>query len=431
MKKTALAYLLALLAGLLLSLPGQSAQALNRIVAVVNEGVVLQSQLDRRTDQIRQQLREQDTRLPPDDVLRKQVLERLVMEEIQLQLAESMSIRIDDELVNANLRQMAEANKMDLTRFRQVLEEEGYSFDEFREEVRKQLTIGRLHAQQVENRIQVNEQEIENLLTSMEQGADGRQYLMSHILVALPEGASPQQIQDAQARAEDMLQRLRAGADFRQLAVAESDGQLALEGGSLGWREAGQLPSLFAEVAGTLARGEISEPIRTPSGFHIVRMDDVRGGDERHVVTQTHARHILIRVDELQSAAVVRNRLEQLRRRIEGGDDFDTLARAHSQDAVSAARGGDLGWSNPGDLVPEFEEEMRRLGPGDTSPPFESRFGWHIVQVLERRERDSTEEFRRAQAREHVRQRKIQEETATWLRRLRDESYVELRLGDA
>jgi peptidyl-prolyl cis-trans isomerase SurA len=431
MKKTALAYLLALLAGLLLSLPGQSAQALNRIVAVVNEGVVLQSQLDRRTDQIRQQLREQDTRLPPDDVLRKQVLERLVMEEIQLQLAESMSIRIDDELVNANLRQMAEANKMDLTRFRQVLEEEGYSFDEFREEVRKQLTIGRLHAQQVENRIQVNEQEIENLLTSMEQGADGRQYLMSHILVALPEGASPQQIQDAQARAEDMLQRLRAGADFRQLAVAESDGQLALEGGSLGWREAGQLPSLFAEVAGTLARGEISEPIRTPSGFHIVRMDDVRGGDERHVVTQTHARHILIRVDELQSAAVVRNRLEQLRRRIEGGDDFDTLARAHSQDAVSAARGGDLGWSNPGDLVPEFEEEMRRLGPGETSPPFESRFGWHIVQVLERRERDSTEEFRRAQAREHVRQRKIQEETATWLRRLRDESYVELRLGDA
>lgn len=431
MKKTALAYLLALLAGLLLSLPGQSAQALNRIVAVVNEGVVLQSQLDRRTDQIRQQLREQDTRLPPDDVLRKQVLERLVMEEIQLQLAESMSIRIDDELVNANLRQMAEANKMDLTRFRQVLEEEGYSFDEFREEVRKQLTIGRLHAQQVENRIQVNEQEIENLLTSMEQGADGRQYLMSHILVALPEGASPQQIQDAQARAEDMLQRLRAGADFRQLAVAESDGQLALEGGSLGWREAGQLPSLFAEVAGTLARGEISEPIRTPSGFHIVRMDDVRGGDERHVVTQTHARHILIRVDELQSAAVVRNRLEQLRRRIEGGDDFDTLARAHSQDAVSAARGGDLGWSNPGDLVPEFEEEMRRLGPGETSPPFESRFGWHIVQVLERRERDSTDEFRRAQAREHVRQRKIQEETATWLRRLRDESYVELRLGDA
>jgi peptidyl-prolyl cis-trans isomerase SurA len=431
MKKTALPYLLALLAGLLLSLPGQSAQALNRIVAVVNEGVVLQSQLDRRTDQIRQQLREQDTRLPPDDVLRKQVLERLVMEEIQLQLAESMSIRIDDELVNANLRQMAEANDMDLTRFRQVLEEEGYSFDEFREEVRKQLTIGRLHAQQVENRIQVNEQEIENLLTSMEQGVDGRQYLMSHILVALPEGASPQQIQDAQARAEDMLQRLRAGADFRQLAVAESDGQLALEGGSLGWREAGQLPSLFAEVAGTLARGEISEPIRTPSGFHLVRMDDVRGGDERHVVTQTHARHILIRVDELQSAAVVRNRLEQLRRRIEGGDDFDTLARAHSQDAVSAARGGDLGWSNPGDLVPEFEEEMHRLDPGETSPPFESRFGWHIVQVLERRERDSTEEFRRAQARGHVRQRKIQEETATWLRRLRDESYVELRLEDA
>ena len=431
MKITAISTLLALLAGLLFSLPIQATQALNRIVAVVNDGVVLQSQLDRRTDQIRQQLRERDTRLPPEEVLRKQVLERLIMEEIQLQLAEGMSIRIEDEMVNANLRQMAEANDMDLARFRQVLEAEGFSFAEFREEVRNQLTIGRLHAQQVENRIQVTEQEIENLLTSMEHGADGRQFLMSHILVALPDGASPQQIQEAQARADDILARLRAGADFRQLAVAESDGQLALEGGSLGWREASQLPSLFADVARTLARGEITDPIRTPSGFHIVRMDDLRGGDERHVITQTHARHILIRPDELQSATEVRNRLELLRRRIEGGDDFDTLARAHSQDAVSAARGGDLGWSNPGDLVPEFEQEMSRLGPGEVSAPFESRFGWHVVQVMERRERDSTEEFRRAQARENVRQRKIQEESASWLRRLRDESYVEYRLEDA
>ena len=431
MKIPALPTLLAFLAGLLLSLPTQSSQALNRIVAVVNDGVVLQSQLDRRTDQIRQQLRERDTQLPPAEVLRKQVLERLIMEEIQLQLAASMSIRIEDELLNANLRQMAEANNLDLPRFRQVLEAEGYSFADFREEVRNQLTLGRLHVQQVENRIQVSEQEIENLLTSMEQGADGRQYLMSHILVALPEAASPQQIQEAQARAEDIRERLRAGADFRQLAVAESDGQLALEGGSLGWRAAGQLPSLFADVAGTLARGEITDPLRTPSGFHIVRMDDLRGGDARHVVTQTHARHILLRPHELQTAVEVRNRLQQLRRRIEGGDDFDTLARAHSQDAVSAARGGDLGWSNPGDLVPEFEQEMSPLAPGQVSAPFESRFGWHIVQVLERRERDSTEEFRRAQAREHVRQRKVQEETATWLRRLRDESYVEYRLEDA
>lgn len=431
MKMTALPSLLALLAGLLLSLPTQADQALNRIVAVVNDGVVLQSQLDRRTDQIRQQLRERDTRLPPDDVLRKQVLERLIVEEIQLQLAESMSIRIEDELVNANLRQMAEANGMDLARFRQVLEAEGYSFAEFRDEVRKQLMIARLHAQQVENRVQVSEQEIENLLTSQEHGSDDREYLLSHILVALPEAASPQQIQEAQARTESLLARLEAGEDFRELAVAESDGQQALEGGSLGWRKAGQLPSLFADVARTLARGEISEPIRSASGFHIVRMDDLRGGDERHVITQTRARHILLRPDELQSPAMVQNRLAQLRRRIEGGDDFETLARAHSQDAVSAARGGDLGWSNPGDLVPEFEREMERLGPGEASAPFESRFGWHIVQVLERREKDSTDEFRRAQAREQVRQRKIQEESALWLRRLRDESYVEYRLEDA
>lgn len=430
MKMTAFPSLLALLAVLLLSLPTQAA-ALNRIVAVVNDGVVLQSQLDRRTDQIRQQLREQDTRLPPLDVLRKQVLERLILEEIQMQLAESMSIRVEDELVNANLRQMAEANDMDLTRFRAVLEAEGYSFSEFRDEVRRQLIMARLHAQQVENRVQVSEQEIENLLTSLEHGADNREYLLSHILVALPEAASPQQIQEAQARTEAILERLRAGEDFRQLAVAESDGQQALEGGSLGWRQAGQLPSLFADVARNLSRGEVSEPIRSPSGFHIVRMDDLRGGDERHVITQTHARHILLRPDELQTVADVENRLRQLSRRIEGGDNFDTLARAHSQDGVSAARGGDLGWSNPGDLVPEFEEVMNTLAPGQVSAPFESRFGWHIVQVLDRREHDSTEEFRRAQAREQVRQRKIQEESALWLRRLRDESYVEVRLEDA
>lgn len=431
MKMTAFPSLLALLAGLLLSLPSHAEQALNRIVAVVNDGVVLQSQLDRRTDQIRQQLLERDTRLPPMDVLRKQVLERLIMEEIQLQLAASMNIRIEDELLNANLRQMAEANNLDLAGFRQALEAEGYSFAEFRDEVRKQLIIARLHAQQVENRIQVSEQEIENLLTSQEHGADDREFLLSHILVALPEAASPQQIQDAQARTESLLERLRAGEEFSQMAVAESDGQQALEGGSLGWRKASQLPSLFADVARNLERGEISEPIRSASGFHIVRMDDVRGGDERHVITQTHARHILLRPDELQSAAQVENRLLQLRRRIEGGDDFETLARAHSQDAVSAARGGDLGWSNPGDLVPEFEKEMAQLQPGEVSPPFESRFGWHIVQVLERRERDSTEEFRRAEAREQVRQRKIQEESATWMRRMRDESYVEYRLEDA
>lgn len=431
MKMTAFPSLLALLAGLLFSLPTQAEQALNRIVAVVNDGVVLQSQLDRRTDQIRQQLLERDTRLPPTDVLRKQVLERLILEEIQLQLAASMNIRIEDELLNANLRQMAEANNLDLAGFRQALEAEGYSFAEFRDEVRKQLIIARLHAQQVENRIQVSEQEIENLLTSQEHGADDREYLLSHILVALPEGASPQQIQEAQARTESLLERLRAGEEFSQMAVAESDGQQALEGGSLGWRKASQLPSLFADVARNLERGEISEPIRSASGFHIVRMDDLRGGDERHVITQTHARHILLRPDELQSAAQVENRLVQLRRRIEGGDDFETLARAHSQDAVSAARGGDLGWSNPGDLVPEFEKEMSRLQPGEVSPPFESRFGWHIVQVLERRERDSTEEFRRAEAREQVRQRKIQEESATWMRRMRDESYVEYRLEDA
>ncbi len=425
----ALLPLLAILASLLIPV-SHAEQSLNRIVAVVNDGVVLQSQLDRRTAQVRRQLEEKDTQLPPDDILRKQVLERLIVEAIQLQLAESSSIRVEDELVNANLRRMAEANNMDLTQFRQALLADGFSYADFREEVRNQLIVARLRAQQVENRIQVSDQEIDNLLTSADSMTDNREYLLSHILVATPEAASPEQIKAARAKAEDILARLRAGADFQQLAVAESDGQMALEGGNVGWRKAGQLPTLFADVVKSLSKGETSEPVRSASGFHIVRLDDIRG-EERHVITQTHARHILIRPDELVSSTDARIRLEQLKSRIEGGDDFETLARAHSQDTVSAARGGDLGWSNPGDMVPQFEEEMSRLAPGEISAPFETRFGWHIVQVLERREHDSTDEFKRAQAREQIRNRKILEETGIWLRRLRDESYVEYRLEDA
>lgn len=430
MNMKAILLLLAALANVLLTPRIQAEEPVNRIVAVVNDGVVLQSQLDRRTAQIRDQLRQNDTRLPPDDVLRKQVLERLIVEEIQLQLAESSSIRIEDELVNANLRKMAEANGMNLTRFREVLEQDGYSFPEFREEIRQQLMIARLRAQQVESRIQVSDQEIDNLLTGAGQDTDSREYRISQILVAIPEAASPEQIQAARARVEDLRARLDDGADFHQLAVAESDGQNALEGGSLGWRKAGQLPTLFAGVVRDLAPGEVSEPVRSASGFHLVRLDETRG-NERHVITQTHARHILIRPDDLVSPAEARTRLEQLRSRILGGDDFEALARAHSQDTVSAARGGDLGWSNPGDMVPRFEEEMQRLAPGEVSEPFETRFGWHIVQVLGRREHDSTEEYRRAQAREQIRNRKILEETAIWLRRLRDESYVEIRLEGA
>ena len=425
----ALLPLLAVLASLLIPV-SHAEQSHNRIVAVVNDGVVLQSQLDRRTAQVRRQLEEKDTQLPPDDILRKQVLERLIVEAIQLQLAESSSIRVEDELVNANLRRMAEANNMDLTQFRQALLADGFSYADFREEVRNQLIVARLRAQQVENRIQVSDQEIDNLLTSADSMTDNREYLLSHILVATPEAASPEQIKAARAKAEDILARLRAGADFQQLAVAESDGQMALEGGNVGWRKAGQLPTLFADVVKSLSKGETSEPVRSASGFHIVRLDDIRG-EERHVITQTHARHILIRPDELVSSTDARIRLEQLKSRIEGGDDFETLARAHSQDTVSAARGGDLGWSNPGDMVPQFEEEMSRLAPGEISAPFETRFGWHIVQVLERREHDSTDEFKRAQAREQIRNRKILEETGIWLRRLRDESYVEYRLEDA
>ncbi len=360
---------LALMASLLLTPLAHGNQPLNRIVAVVNDGVILESQLDRRTRQIRQQLQAREARMPDDSVLRKQVLERLIVEEIQLQLAASGSIRIDDELVNANLRKIADANKMDLSSFRKVLEQEGFSFSDFREEIRNELTMQQLRAQQVDSRIQVSEQEIDNLLTGNEAAGEQRELLLSHILIAVPEAASTAQLQAARTQAEALVAELRGGADFSERAIALSAGQTALEGGSLGWRQAGQLPSQFAETALAMNKGDISDPIQSPSGFHIVRLDDVRG-EERHVIIQTHARHILLRPDELLSEAEVRSRLLQLKQRIEGGDDFQELARAHSKDPVSAARGGDLGWSNPGEMVPAFEQVLNRLKPGAVSEPF-------------------------------------------------------------
>jgi peptidyl-prolyl cis-trans isomerase SurA len=414
-----------------LFLAGATAKAtepLDRIVAVVNDGVVLQSELNERTNRIRDQLREQQTSLPDDEVLRKQVLDRLVMEKIQLQLAERSSIRVDDRLVNANLRRMAEANGLTLDEFRRAMEQDGYSFAEFREEIRTQLIISRLRSQQVENRIQVTDQEIDNELANVAAGGEREQeYLLSHILVAVPEAAGPGEIQAARTKAQSLLDRLQAGENFHELAVAESDGQKALEGGDVGWRKASQIPTLFADAVREMRPGQTSGLIRSASGFHIVKVEDIRG-DEKHMVIQTHARHILIKPDALTTAEDARTRLEQLRIRIKGGDDFATLARSHSQDTVSAARGGDLAWVNPGEMVPEFEEVMDALQPGEISEPFESRFGWHLVEILERRDYDSTEEYRRNRAREAIFKRKSIEETAIWLRRLRDESYVEYRL---
>jgi len=419
--------LISLLTGLVLLVSANTvpAESLNRVVAVVNDDVILESELSSRETMIVEQLRQQQAQLPPRPTLRKQVLDRLVLENLQLQLAERSGIRVDDETLNSNLRNLAKQNGMTLTEFRGVLEKDGFDYAAFREEFRDQITMNRIRQEMVDKRVQVTELEVDQLLASAASFNDqDREYRLAHILVSVPEAASPEQVQAARKRAEDILARLNAGADFEQTAIAESDGQQALSGGDLGWRKTGQLPSFFTNVVGQLKRGQVSELIRSPSGFHMVKIMDIRG-EERHLIRQTHARHILLRPDALVSEAEAETRLRQLRERIEQGEDFATLARSHSQDPGSASEGGDLGWVTPGEMVPEFEQVMDQLGGGEVSQPVQSRFGWHLIQVLARREHDDTAEYRRNRARESIRQRKTDEELEIWLRRLRDESYVE------
>jgi peptidyl-prolyl cis-trans isomerase SurA len=408
--------------------PPTDRQTLNQIVAVVNDDVILRSELDTAIKEISAQLKERDTPLPPQAVLEKQVLEKLILEHLQLQLAEANGIKIDDITLNNKLQEIAKENGVSLTDFRAVLEREGFDYGSFRENIRNQLTIAKLRQQMVGSRISITDQEVDNLLASLKVSQLGNtEYHLAHILIATPDSASEEQIQAARQRAESLVAKLRAGADFTQTAIAESDAPTALEGGDLGWRSAGQLPSLFVDPVKEMHPGDIHDPIRSPSGFHIIKLVEQRG-DERHIINQTHVRHILLKTDAVHTNEAVKTRMDQLETRLRGGEDFATLAKANSQDTLSAAKGGDLGWVNPGDLVPKFEEVMDNTAPGQISQPFETEFGWHILQVLGRREHDSTEEYKRSKARQLIRKRKGDEELFLWLRRLRDEAYVEYRL---
>jgi len=403
-------------------------ELLNRIVAVVNDDIITSSELDREMVSISAELQKKDTQLPPRAILEKQVLERLIVKQLQLQLAETSGIRIDDTALNSKLQELASANGVTLTQFREVLERDGYDYAGFREDLRQELAINQLRRQMVGSRLNVSDQEVDNLLANLEASGQGdAQYHLAHILIAVPEAASSEQIQAAEQRAGRVLASLAAGADFSRTAIAESDGQTALDGGDIGWRSLGQMPTLFVEPLKSLQPGAVSELIRSPSGFHIIKLVEQRGG-ERYVVRQTRVRHILLKPDALHSDEDTSIRLQQLEQRIRGGEDFAALAKANSQDTLSAAKGGDLGWVNPGDLVPVFEETMDKLQPGELSQAFKSQFGWHILEVMERRDYDSTEEYKRSRARQLIRSRKSDEQLLLWLRRLRDEAYVEHRL---
>jgi peptidyl-prolyl cis-trans isomerase SurA len=401
---------------------------LDRVAAIVNDGVVLESELDEQMQVIGARLRQQGGELPPEAVLRQQVLERLVLQEIQMQRAKKAGIRIGDENLNSALADVAQRNNMTLAQLPQALEQQGIDYGVYRESIRRELTLQVLRQRDVIQRINVSPRELEQFLEKQKsRPSELNEYNISHILIAVPQAATPQQLDEASRRATDVYERARRGEDFSRLAVANSNSQTALEGGALGWRKGPEIPTVLADLVGRLKSGEVSEPLRTPSGYHIVRLNDVRGADQQTVVEQTRARHILLKPTEIQDDATVVQRLEAIRARVLKGEDFAGIAKTTSEDPGSAAEGGDLGWSNPGSFVPEFEQVIASLKDEEISRPFRTQFGWHLVQLLGRRQFDNTDELRRQRAFVQLRESKADEETELWLRRLRDEAYVEYK----
>ncbi len=403
----------------------------DRIVAVVDKEVVTLSELRERVAETERQLRREGVPLPEPGILERQVLERLVLLKAQLQLARDSGIRVDQVQVDRALERIAENNKLALPEFRQALERDGIAFERFRDEVRDQIILTRLREREVDDKIQVSESEIDLYLEERGNAPDeGVEYHIAHVLVRVPEQASPDRVEASRARAEKVRADALAGGDFAKLAAGYSDGPDALKGGDMGWRERDRLPELFTEAVKSLAPGEVSEVLRSPAGFHVLKLLDRRGaGGKGAPVTQTHARHILVRTNEAVSEADARQRLGVLRERIVAGADFAELARLNSQDG-SAALGGDLNWIHPGDTVPEFERAMDALAPGELSEPVKTPFGWHLIQVLERRKADMSVERRRLEARMALRARKSDESYEEWLRQLRDQTFIELRLEE-
>jgi peptidyl-prolyl cis-trans isomerase SurA len=423
-----------LLGGGTLSLAAETASArvttLDRIVAVVNGDVVTQLELNGRLNMVIQQLQKQGTPLPPREVLEKQLLERIIMDRVQLQFAQETGLKVDDAQLDKTLQRIAQENNLSQAQFRAALEKDGIDFGKFREDIRKEVIMARLREREVDNRIAVSDGEVDNYLNSRSEAlGGGNEFNLAHILIRVPEQASPEQLQKFKARTQQALEELQAGKDFRQVAASYSDAADALQGGVLGWRAAGQLPALFVETLETLKTGEASPVLRSPNGFHILKLLDKRGKDAPFVVQQTRARHILIKVNEVMSEQDARNRALQIKERLDNGADFAELARLHSEDG-SASRGGELNWLSPGDTVPEFERAMNALKPGALSEPVRSPFGWHLIQVQERRDEDVSKERRRLQARQEIRTRKADESYQEWLRQLRDRAYVEYRLEE-
>jgi peptidyl-prolyl cis-trans isomerase SurA len=402
----------------------------DRIVAVVNNEVITSREVAERVKTVTQQLRQQGTQLPPAEVMQKQVLERMIMDRLQIQLAKETALRVDDLQLDRTVARIAENNKMSLSDFRRALEKDGIQFDKFREEIRNEIMLSRVREREVDSRLVISDNEIDYFVKQQGAGqASSTEYNLAHILLRLPDQASPEQVDRQRARADQVLTQLREGADFSKLAVSFSDAPDALEGGVMGWRARDRLPELFAQALVDMKPGEVSGILRSPAGFHLIKLLQLRGAGAPALVEQTHARHILVKTNEIVSEADARRKLVNLRQRILGGFDFGEAARLNSDDS-SAVKGGDLGWLYPGDTVPEFERMMISLKVDELSEPFASPFGWHLMQVLERRKADVSGERKRQEARQILRERKSDEAYQEWLRQLRDRAFVEYRLDE-
>ena len=401
----------------------------DRIVAVVADEVITAYELRTRLASALVQLQKQGTPLPPQNVLEQQMLERLIMDRVQLQFAKETGMRIDDTQLDQAIGRIAAGNKMSAQQFRAALEKDGIEYRKFREEIRTEMIMTRLREREVDSKLVISDGEIDNYLANQAATGSGEEYQVAHILLRAPESASPEQLQKLRLRGEQAQKRARAGENFAELAAAFSDAPDALKGGDLGWRPLARMPGIYADAASKLGAGGVSELLRSSAGFHVIKLLGKRGGSVSASIQQTRARHILIKVNELVSESEARHKLEAVRERIVNGVDFAEQARLYSQDG-SAPKGGELGWMNPGDTVPEFERAMDALKEGELSPVVQSPFGMHLIQVSERRERDVSAERQRGVARQALRERKLDEAYQDWLRQLRDRTYVENRLQE-
>lgn len=406
----------------------QAAETIDRIIAVVNDGVVLSSEMERSMKLAEAQLRERNIGTPPPGVLETQVLERLIITRLQTQRAQDAGIRIDDRELNEVLTAVAAQNKLSLPQFIELVKKDGIDYASIREQIRDEVLTQRVRQKEVGSRVMVTDQDVDLALANAS-ADDNIEYRLSHILVSVPDGATAEAREAARAKAATLLKRARDGEDFAQLAIANSDGQQALSGGDLDWRKASNLPTAFAIAAPKLKVGEVADVIESGSGFNIVKLTDLRDSGEKAMVSETKSQHILLMNNQLRDEAATQAQIREIRDRLDKGEDFAALAKKYSDDPGSKNSGGDLSWQPPGVFAPEFQAALDALEPGQTSQPFRTQFGWHIARVLDRRTRDATIEARRGRARQAIQARKEAEEYEAWIRRLREEAYVEYRMA--